>query len=74
MLHAGHLGQALAGSIEESEGGGLLQEATTGRAGFGQRGLRVRGKKKHALRVECVLSSVTGECDGFVKATVSYRW
>jgi hypothetical protein len=56
LVHVAHLGEALceamAGAMEEAKGGGLLQEASAGRAGIGQRvgsGI-VWLAKKHALR------------------------
>jgi hypothetical protein len=51
LVHVVHLAEA-AGTVEEAEGGSLLQEAAAGRAGIGQRvGSRVVWlAKKHALR------------------------
>ncbi len=52
LVHVVHLGEAVAGAVEKAECGGLLQEASAGRTGIGQRvGSGVmRLAKKHALR------------------------
>ncbi len=38
LVHVVHLAEAVAGAVEKAEGGGLLQEASAGRTGIGQRG------------------------------------